>query len=166
MEHPTYICYHGDQYSFLPHILPQNKVLLPLEQRPTIKPLAKKDVRDLRFVDTHENLAANRMFNVRGAAPYSLYAAAIDKESVLRTLNEPLNDCANLRYKPSMNSSLFNVNTVPNARAMGTAPQYHEINAPASCVIRHQRPDEIKEQYQLAENSRRFHNHTRSAKYD
>ena len=143
MNHPTYICYHGDQYSFLPHILPQNKVMLPLEQRPTIRPCTKKDVRDLRFVDTHENLSSNRMFNVRGAAPYSLYAQAVDKESILRTLNEPLNDCQEMRYKPRMDSSLYHVNTVPNYNGM---MKYHEVNAPASCVVKHQRPEEVKAQ--------------------
>jgi hypothetical protein len=162
MDHQTYICYHGDQYSFLPHILPVNKVIPPLDQRPTIKAQSRHDVRDLTFVDSHENLVMNRMFNVRGSAPYSLYANAVDKESILRTLNEPLNDCADLRYKPSMNSSLFKPNTVPSNH---TEIQYHEINSPASCVIKHQSPETIKEQYQLDKNRLRFHNHTRSAKY-
>jgi hypothetical protein len=163
MEHQTYICYHGDQYSFLPHILPQNKVMLPLEQRPTIKSQNRKDERQFHLVDSHENMAMNRMFNVRGAAPYSLYARAIDQESILRTLNEPLNDCADLRYKPSVNSPLFRPNIIP---ANQSGVQYHEINAPASCVIKHQSPDTIKEQYQLDKNRLRFHNHTRNSKYE
>jgi hypothetical protein len=106
MDHQTYICYHGDQYSFLQHILPENKVIPPLDQRPTIKAQSRHDVRDLTFVDSHENLVMNRMFNVRGSAPYSLYANAVD-----------------------------------------------------------QSPETIKEQYQLDKNRLRFHNHTRSAKY-
>lgn len=158
-----YMCYNGDQYTFLNHILPQNHIELPLDQRPTIRPCTKKDVRDLTFVTSQERVRGSRNTNVRGGAPYQFYSRAIDVESQLRTLNQPLNDCDAQRYQPSTNSSLYHVNTVSN-----TTKHYQEINSPASCVVPSKNtntPCSLEQQYQTEFNDGRFHNHTRNSKY-
>ena len=156
----SYICYHGNQYSFLQHILPENKVSLPLENRPTIKAQSRNDVRNMEFINTPENNNNSRLFSVIGSGPYSLYSQAIDNESMLRTLNEPLNECSQQRYTPSMNSSLYGYNTISNP-----SPALNGDGAPLNYRIEHQPPECIKEQYQLENNMRRFNNATRNSKY-
>lgn len=158
-----YLCYHGDQYTFLRHIMPESQVNLPLDQRPTIKGCNKKDERDLNFIVNQEKVMGGTL-NARGKAPYQFYANAVDAESVLRTLNEPLNDCSEKRYKPSMNSSLFKVNTLPQK---GSPPIYEEINSPASCIVPSEQkgPCPLHLQYQTQFNDGKFNNCTRYSKY-
>ena len=156
----TYICYHGNQYSFLQHILPENKVSVPLENRPTIKAQSRNDIRNMEFINTPEKINNQSLFSVRGTGPYALYSQSIDTESMLRTLNQPLNECSQQRYTPSINSSLYTYNTISNP-----STSLNGDGAPLNYHIEHQKPECIKEQYQLENNMRRFNNATRNSKY-
>jgi len=104
---PVCLKTHWDPTQMLRHILPQQRVELPLDFRPWVK-VCKQ------YVTSGPAEAAplppqDMVFPTGGEFyPPGRYAAAIDKESVLRTLDQPLDTwCPTSQYIPSPNSSLY-----------------------------------------------------------
>jgi hypothetical protein len=63
--------------------------------------------------------------------PNSRYAAAIDNESRLRTLDRPLGTCDKEQYKPNLNGDMFNSRIlVPDNSVPSDPKRIHEIAFP------------------------------------
>jgi len=106
----------------LRHIIPQQKVGLPEDFRPWVK-VCKN------YVTSGPTIAApmppkNMVFPPGGEFyPPGRYAANIDQESVLRTLDHPLDKwCPSTKYIPRQDSNMFVPgSTVPDRKPMSDA---------------------------------------------
>ena len=106
----------------LRHILPQQRVALPEEFRPWVK-VCKN------YVTSAPAVAAplppkDMVFPTGGSFyPPGRYAAAIDKESSLRTLDRPLDAwCTNSQYIPKPTSNMYvSGSTLPDRKAISNA---------------------------------------------
>lgn len=114
---PVCLKTHWDATEMLRHILPNQKVELPQDFRPWVK-VCKN------YVTSGPTIPApmppkDMVFPPGGDFyPPGRYASNIDKESVLRTLNQPLNKwCPTDKYIPPTNSNLYvSGSTVPDRR--------------------------------------------------
>lgn len=104
---PVCLRTHWDPTQMLRHILPQQKVGLPEDFRPWVK-VCKN------YVTSGPTIPApmppkDMVFPTGGEFyPPGRYSANIDKESVLRTLNHPLDKwCPSTKYIPKQTSNLF-----------------------------------------------------------
>lgn len=112
---PVCLRTHWDPTQMLRHILPQQKVGLPEDFRPWVK-VCKN------YVTSGPTIPApmppkDMVFPTGGEFyPPGRYAVNIDKESVLRTLNHPLDKwCPSTKYIPSETSNMFVAgSTVPD----------------------------------------------------
>lgn len=106
----------------LRHIIPQQRVALPEEFRPWVK-VCKQ------YVTSAPAVAApmppkDMVFPMGGSFyPPGRYSAAIDKESSLRTLDQPLDTwCPTSQYIPKQSSDLYNAgSTLPDRKAISNA---------------------------------------------
>lgn len=118
---PVCLKSHWDPTQMLRHILPQQRVALPLDFRPWTK-VCKN------YVTSSPEAGApmppsDMVFPTGGAFyPPGRYSAAIDKESTLRTLNQRLNrSCPTSQYVPSQASNMYIAgSTVPDRRPSDT----------------------------------------------
>ena len=119
---PVCLRTHWDPTQMLNHILPQQKVGLPEDFRPWVK-VCKQ------YVTSGPTIPApmppkDMVFPTGGEFyPPGRYAANIDKESVLRTLNHPLDKwCPTTKYIPKETSNLFVAgSTVPDRKPVSDA---------------------------------------------
>ena len=112
---PVCLKSHWDPTQMLRHILPQQRVALPLDFRPWTK-VCKNYVTSAAQEDAPMP-PSNMVFPTGGAFyPPGRYAAAIDKESTLRTLDQRLNrSCPTSQYIPSQASNMYIAgSTVPD----------------------------------------------------
>lgn len=119
---PVCLRTHWDPTEILRHILPQQKVGLPEDFRPWVK-VCKNYVTSGPTVPSPMP-PKDMVFPMGGEFyPPGRYAANIDKESVLRTLNHPLDKwCPSTKYIPSQNSNMYVAgSTVPDRKPMSDA---------------------------------------------
>jgi len=115
---PVCLRTHWDPTAMLRHILPQQKVGLPQDFRPWVK-VCKK------YVTSGPAMEAplppkNMVFPMGGEFyPPGRYSNNIDKESVLRTLDHPVDKwCPSDQYIPSQNSNMYvSGTTLPERKA-------------------------------------------------
>ena len=119
---PVCLRTHWDPTQMLTHILPQQKVGLPEDFRPWVK-VCKQ------YVTSGPTIPApmppkDMVFPTGGEFyPPGRYSANIDKESVLRTLNRPLDKwCPTTKYIPRQTSNMFVAgSTVPDRKPVSDA---------------------------------------------
>jgi hypothetical protein len=119
---PVCLKTHWDPTEMLRHILPQQHVGLPQDFRPLVK-VCKN------YVTSGPAIPApmppeNMVFPMGGEFyPPGRYAENIDKESVLRTLDHPLDKwCPTTQYIPEQTSNMYVAGTtVPNRKPMSDA---------------------------------------------
>jgi hypothetical protein len=167
----SYHCYHGNQYTFLNHILPTNQyVNPPINRRPTIKGndgciSQRHERRDIKFIDSHENMINNRIFDTTTATgPYQIYSSAIDVESSLRSLdNKNTKDTV---QRIPRDSELFVGHL--------NLPENNETKKYYNTQIANTFKDDpmkdfgctMEEKYDLVSNNRIFNNPTKNAVYN
>lgn len=113
---------HWDPTQMLRHILPQQKVSLPLEFRPWVK--VCKNYTTSGPVIENPSIPSSLVLPMGGEFyPNSRYVNAIDKESVLRTLDHPLDKwCPSSQYIPKQDSNMYvSGSTVPERKAISNA---------------------------------------------
>jgi hypothetical protein len=119
---PVCLKTHWDPTRMIAHILPQQKVALPMDFRPFVR-VCKE------YVSSAPSVVAplppsNMVFPTGGEFyPPGRYTASIDTESVLRTLDHPLDKwCPSSRYVPRQDSDLFVAGrTVPDRGPVSSA---------------------------------------------
>lgn len=119
---PVCLKTHWDPTEMLRRILPQQSVQLPLAFRPWTK-VCKQYVTSAP-AETAPMPPKDMVFPTGGAFyPPGRYAASIDKESVLRTLDRPLDSsCPTTQYIPSPDSTMYVAgSTVPDRKPMSNA---------------------------------------------
>ena len=119
---PVCLRTHWDPTEMLRHILPQQKVGLPEDFRPWVK-VCKNYVTSAPAIPAP--MPPNNMVFPTGGEfyPPGRYAAAIDQESVLRTLNHPLDKwCPSTKYIPKQSSDMYVAGaTVPDRKPVSDA---------------------------------------------
>jgi hypothetical protein len=119
---PVCLRTHWDPTQMLRHIIPQQKVELPQDFRPWVK-VCKN------YVTSGPTIPApmppkDMVFPTGGEFyPPGRYAAAIDQESILRTLDHPLDKwCPSTKYIPRQSSDMFVAGaTVPDRKPISDA---------------------------------------------
>ena len=116
---PVCLTSHWDPTKMLRHILPTRHVTLPEDFRPLVKVCMEYKT----SAPTREAPLppADMVFPMGGGVyPPGRYSAAIDQESVLRTLDQRLDRaCVTSQYIPSMGSNLYNAgSTLPDRKAI------------------------------------------------
>ena len=114
---PVCLKTHWDPTQMLKHIIPQQKVGLPQDFRPLVK-VCKRYVTSGPVVPSP--MPPNNMVFPTGGEfyPPGRYAENIDQESVLRTLNHPLDKwCPTTKYIPKRTSNMYvSGSTVPDRK--------------------------------------------------
>jgi hypothetical protein len=119
---PVCLKTHWDPTQMLRHILPQEKVALPEDFRPWVK-VCKNYVTSAPAIPAPMP-PKNVVFPSGGEFyPPGRYSANIDQESVLRTLDKPLDKwCPTTKYIPSQESNMFVAgSTVPDRKPISNA---------------------------------------------
>ena len=130
---PVCLKTHWDPTQMLKHILPQQKVSLPLDFRPYVK-VCKQ------YVTSGPTVIApippeNMVFPTGGEFyPPGRYAANIDQESVLKTLDHPLDKwCPTTQYVPNRSSNMYIAgSTVPDRT--NDSPFVTELSMPQAVL--------------------------------
>jgi len=119
---PVCLRTHWDPTEMLRHILPQQHVGLPQDFRPLVK-VCKNYVTSGPAIPAP--MPPNNMVFPPGGEfyPPGRYAENIDKESVLRTLDHPLDKwCPTTQYIPTQTSNMYVAgSTVPNRKPTSDA---------------------------------------------
>jgi len=115
---PVCLTSHWDPTKMLRHILPTRHVTLPEDFRPLVKVCMEYKT----SAPTREAPLppSDMVFPMGGGVyPPGRYSAAIDQESVLRTLDQRLDrGCAGAQYVPSLQGNLYNAgSTLPDRKA-------------------------------------------------
>ena len=119
---PVCLQTHWDPTLMLKYILPQQKVGLVQDFRPWVK-VCKNYVTSGPAMEAPMP-PSNMVFPKGGEFyPPGRYAQAIDDESVLRTLDKPLDKwCPGTQYIPSLGSNMYNAgSTVPDRKHSSSA---------------------------------------------
>ncbi len=131
---PVCLQTHWDPTEMLRHILPQQKVDLPQDFRPWVK-VCKN------YVTSGPAIAApmppkDMVFPTGGEFyPPGRYAANIDKESVLRTLDHPLDKwCPSTQYIPRQSSNMYVPGTTVPARKGASSAFVDELTMPQALL--------------------------------
>ena len=112
---PVCLKTHWDPTEMLRHIIPQQKVDLPLDFRPFVK-VCKNYVTSAPAIPAPMP-PVNMVFPMGGEFyPPGRYSANIDQESILKTLDHPLDKwCPTTKYIPKMSSNMYIAgSTVPD----------------------------------------------------
>ena len=117
---PVCLKTHWDPTKMLRHILPTRHVTLPQDFRPLVKVCT--EYKTSAPAQEAPLPPSDMVFPMGGSVyPPGRYSSAIDRESVLRTLDQPLDRvCAVKQYIPSVKSNMY----VPGS----TLPEYHTSN--------------------------------------
>ena len=119
---PVCLRTHWDPTEMLRHILPQQKVGLPQDFRPWVK-VCKNYVTSAPAIPAPMP-PKDMVFPTGGEFyPPGRYAANIDQESILRTLNHPLDKwCPSTKYIPRQSSDMYVAGmTVPDRKPVSDA---------------------------------------------
>jgi hypothetical protein len=119
---PVCLKTHWDPTEMLRHILPQQKVGLPQDFRPWVK-VCKNYVTSAPMIEAPLP-PKNMVFPTGGEFyPPGRYSNNIDKESVLRTLDHPLDKwCPTTQYIPRETSNMYvSGSTLPDRKAISDA---------------------------------------------
>ena len=119
---PVCLKTHWDPTQMLRHIIPQQRVALPEEFRPWVK-VCKNYVTSAPAVSAPMP-PADMVFPTGGSFyPPGRYAAAIDKESSLRALDQPLDrGCTTSQYIPKLSSNMYQSgSTLPDRKAVSNS---------------------------------------------
>jgi hypothetical protein len=130
---PVCLQTHWDPTKMLRHILPEQKVRLPQDFRPLVK-VCKKYVTSGPVMESPMP-PSNMIFPMGGEFyPPGRYSANIDKESVLKTLNHPLDKwCTSTQYIPKQNSNMYVAgSTVPDREPV--SPFVSELAMPQALL--------------------------------
>jgi hypothetical protein len=163
---PVCLTSHWDPTKMLRHILPTRHVTLPEDFRPLVKVCMEYKT----SAPTREAPLppADMVFPMGGGVyPPGRYSAAIDQESVLRTLDQRLDrSCAGSQYIPSAGSNLYNAgSTLPDRKA--TVSQFvAELSMPQALL----RNDGLtcrsaNDSAYFERSGRLFHNPTKQDRY-
>ena len=119
---PVCLKTHWDPTQMLRHILPQQRVALPEEFRPWVK-VCKQYVTSAPAIAAP--LPPKDMVVPTGGSvsPPGRYSAAIDQESSLRALDQPLDTwCTTSQYIPKPSSNMYvSGSTLPDRKAVSNA---------------------------------------------
>jgi hypothetical protein len=131
---PVCLRTHWDPTEMLRHILPQQKVGLPQDFRPWVK-VCKNYVTSGPTIPSPMP-PKDMVFPMGGEFyPPGRYSNNIDKESVLRTLNHPLDKwCPSTQYIPSENSNLYISNSTLPERKPTTNAFVSELAMPQALL--------------------------------
>ena len=161
---PVCLKTHWDPTQMLRHILPQQKVGLPQDFRPWVK-VCKKYVTSGPTIPAPMP-PANMVFPSGGEFyPPGRYAANIDKESVLRTLDHPLDKWCPTEYIPKESSNMYvSGSTVPDRKP--ASPFVNELSMPQALLRTdiHTCRSENDSKY-FDRSSRLFNNPTKQDRY-
>ena len=119
---PVCLRTHWDPTEMLRHIIPQQKVGLPEDFRPWVK-VCKNYVTSAPAIPAPMP-PKDMVFPTGGEFyPPGRYAAAIDQESILRTLDHPLDKwCPSTKYIPRQSSDMYVAGmTVPDRKPVSDA---------------------------------------------
>ena len=133
---PVCLKTHWDPTEMLRRIIPQQKVELPQDFRPLVK-VCKNYVTSGPIVSSPMP-PSDMVFPMGGEFyPPGRYSANIDKESILRTLNHPLDKwCPTSKYIPKETSNMYIAgSTVPDRKP--TSAFINELSMPKALL----RPD-------------------------
>jgi len=156
---PVCLKTHWDPTLIIKHTLPQQKVSLALDPRPLVK--ICKEYRGYPDVPAPEP-PSNMVFPSGGAFyPPGRYAQSIDKESILRTLDHPLDRwCTDTQYIPSMDSTMYVAgSTVPDRQPISNA-FIAELDMPAALLRRDMNTCRSENDRAYMERSNRLFNNT------
>lgn len=119
---PVCLKTHWDPTQMLRHIIPQQRVTLPESFRPWVK-VCKNYVTSAPAISAPMP-PKDMVFPTGGSFyPPGRYAAAIDKESSLRTLDQPLDTwCSTSQYIPKQSSDLYRSgSTLPDRKQVSNS---------------------------------------------
>ena len=119
---PVCLKTHWDPTQILKRVLPQQQVALPEDFRPWVR-VCKNYVTSAPAREAPMPPKDMVFPTGGGFYPPGRYTAAIDKESSLRTLDQPLDDwCEKGRYVPKLSSTLYNSgSTLPDRKTTMSA---------------------------------------------
>lgn len=132
---PVCLKSHWDPTQMLRHIIPQRKVALPEDFRPYVK-VCKKYVTSAPAIPAPMP-PPDMVFPTGGEFyPPGRYSAAIDNESILRTLNQPLDKwCPTHKYIPPLTSDMFVAGKlVPDRRTAPSDAFVQELAMPQALL--------------------------------
>ena len=131
---PVCLKTHWDPTEMLRHILPQQKVGLPQDFRPWVK-VCKN------YVTSGPAMSSpmppkDMVFPTGGEFyPPGRYAANIDKESMLRTLDHPLDKwCPSTQYIPRQSSNMYVAGTTVPDRDLTSSAFVTELSMPQALL--------------------------------
>jgi hypothetical protein len=134
---PVCLSSHWDPTQMLKHILPQQRVSLPMDFRPYVK-VCKKYITSA--APTEAPLPPSDMVFPSGGEfyPPGRYSSNIDEESKLRILNRPLDKwCAATRWKPSEQSNMYVAgSTLPSKHLRSNADAFVSELAMPKALLR------------------------------
>lgn len=116
---PVCLKTHWDPTKMLRHILPTRHVTLPEDFRPLVKVCT--EYKTSAPAQEAPLPPSDMVFPMGGNVyPPGRYSAAVDRESVLRTLDRPLDRlCSKTQYVPSTNSNMYVAgSTLPDRKAV------------------------------------------------
>jgi hypothetical protein len=131
---PVCLRTHWDPTEMLRHIIPQQKVDLPQDFRPWVK-VCKNYVTSAPAIPAPMP-PKNMVFPPGGEFyPPGRYSANIDKESVLRTLNHPLDKwCPTTKYIPREDSDMYVAGSTVPDRKKGSSAFVDELAMPQALL--------------------------------
>ena len=163
---PVCLKTHTDPGLIIRRTLPQQKVGLPMDFRPLVK-VCKNYVTSAPPVEAPMP-PSNMVFPSGGSVyPPGRYSAAIDDESVLRTLDHPLDRwCTNTQYIPSEDSNMYIAGTtVPDRKPISN--EFISELAMPKVLLRHDTYNcrTENDQVYMERSSRLFGNPTKQDRY-
>jgi len=163
---PVCLKTHWDPTQILKRTLPTQKVGMPLDFRPLVK-ICKNYVTSAPPVEAPVP-PSNMVFPMGGSFyPPSRYSNAIDQESVLRTLDHPLDRwCNDTQYVVSEDSNMYHAgSTVPDRQPISN--MFISELAMPKVLIRHDKYDcrSDNDQAYMERSGRLFNNPTKQDRY-
>ncbi len=130
---PVCLRTHWDPTQMLRHIVPQEKVPLPLDFRPYAKICL--EYRTTAPTEAAPEPPANMVFPPGGEFyPPTRYSSAIDAESALRRLDRPLRIPEEDQYKPPMDSDMYTREKIAPVRTRPTSYMVQELEVPKALL--------------------------------
>jgi len=130
---PVCLKTHWDPTQMLRHVVPHEKVGLPLEFRPFVKVCLNYQTSGP--VERPPETPADMVFPPGGEFyPPERYSAAIDAESALRRLDRPLRIPEQEQYIPPIDSDMFTRGKMAPARTLPSSYMVQELSVPKALL--------------------------------
>jgi hypothetical protein len=130
---PVCLRSHWDPTQMLRHIVPQQKVGLPLDFRPYVKVCLEYTTSGP--AERPPEPPASMVFPPGGEFyPPSRYSAAIDEESALRRLDRPLRIPEQDQYLPPADSDMYTRGKMAPARTLPKSYMVQELSVPKALL--------------------------------